>query len=40
MRGKANTLHKIGGANHGNREGDDIWKLRDYKFTVDQGLVL
>lgn len=40
MRGKPNPLLKIGETNHGNRDGEEIWALRDVGFTVEQGEVL
>jgi len=40
MRGKPNPLLRIGEADHGNRDGEEIWALRDVSFTVEQGEVL
>ena len=40
MRGKPNPLLRIGNADHGNRDGEDLWALRDVSFTVEQGEVL
>jgi lipopolysaccharide transport system ATP-binding protein len=40
MRGKPNPLLKIGETDHGNRDGEEIWALRDVSFTVEQGEVL
>ncbi len=40
MRGKPNPLLKIGQSDHGNREGETIWALKDVSFTVEQGEVL
>lgn len=39
-RGKPNPLLKIGEADHGNRDGEELWALRDVSFTVQQGEVL
>ncbi|MGA2490212.1 MAG: polysaccharide ABC transporter ATP-binding protein, partial [Anaerolineales bacterium] len=39
-RGKPNPLLKIGQEDHGNREGDYIWALKDISFTVGEGSVL
>ena len=30
VRGKPNPLLKIGQADHGNRDGEELWALRDY----------
>lgn len=40
MRGKPNPLLKIGDADHGNRDGEELWALKDVSFTVEQGEVL
>ena len=40
MRGKPNPLLRIGETDHGNREGEMIWALKDVSFTVEQGEVL
>ncbi|MEW5829616.1 MAG: ABC transporter ATP-binding protein [Chloroflexota bacterium] len=40
VRGKPNPLLKIGETDHGNRDGEEIWALRDVSFTVEQGEVL
>ncbi|MCG2787398.1 MAG: ATP-binding cassette domain-containing protein, partial [Anaerolineae bacterium] len=40
LRGKPNPLLKIGEADHGNREGEELIALRDVSFTVQQGEVL
>ena len=40
LRGKPNPMLRIGETDHGNREGEEIWALRDVSFTVDQGEVL
>lgn len=40
MRGKPNPLLRIGEADHGNRDGENLWALRDVSFTVEQGEVL
>ncbi len=40
MRGQPNPLLKIGEADHGNRDGEELWALRDVSFTVQQGEVL
>jgi lipopolysaccharide transport system ATP-binding protein len=39
-RGKPNPLLKIGQEDHGNRDGEILWALRDVSFTVEQGGVL
>jgi lipopolysaccharide transport system ATP-binding protein len=39
-RGKPNPLLKIGQIDHGNRDGEDLWALRDVSFSVAQGEVL
>jgi lipopolysaccharide transport system ATP-binding protein len=36
LRGKPNPLLRIGEADHGNREGETIWALKDISFTVEQ----
>ncbi len=40
MRGKPNPLLRIGEVDHGNRDGEQLWALRDVSFTVEQGEVL
>ncbi len=40
LRGKPNPLLRIGEIDHGNRDGETIWALRDITFAVDQGDVL
>ena len=39
-RGKPNPMLRIGEADHGNRDGEEIWALNDVSFTVQQGEVL
>ncbi len=39
-RGKPNPLRKIGQADHGNRDGETLWALKDVSFQVQQGEVL
>jgi lipopolysaccharide transport system ATP-binding protein len=39
-RGKPNPLLRIGEADHGNRDGETIWALKDVSFKVEQGEVL
>ena len=39
-RGKPNPLLRIGETDHGNRDGEDLWALRNVSFTVEQGDVL
>jgi lipopolysaccharide transport system ATP-binding protein len=39
-RGKPNPLLKIGQEDHGNREGEYLWALKDINFTVEEGSVL
>jgi hypothetical protein len=36
----ANPLLKIGERDHGNRDGETIWALKDVSFKVEQGEVL
>ena len=31
---------RIGELDHGNRDGEELWALRDVSFTVEQGKVL
>jgi len=40
LRGKPNPFLKIGTADHGNRDGETIWALKDVSFTVEQGEAL
>ncbi|MDL1911677.1 ABC transporter ATP-binding protein [Chloroflexi bacterium CFX6] len=40
IRGESNPLLKIGEADHGNREGGEVWALKDVSFQVQQGEVL
>jgi lipopolysaccharide transport system ATP-binding protein len=40
MRGKPNPLLRIGETDHGNRDGETLWALKDVSFTVEQGEVL
>ena len=40
LRGKPNPLLRIGEKDHGNRDGEELWALRDVSFTVQQGEVL
>jgi len=40
LRGKPNPHLRIGETDHGNRDGEEIWALRDVSFTVEQGEVL
>jgi lipopolysaccharide transport system ATP-binding protein len=39
-RGKPNPLLRIGETDHGNRDGEEVWALKDINFTVEQGEVL
>ena len=38
--GKPNPLLKIGQEEHGNRDGEEVWALKDVSFQVEQGEVL
>lgn len=40
LRGKPNPLLKIGQTDHGNRDGEELWALKDVSFTVEQGEIL
>ena len=40
LRGKPNPLLRIGEADHGNRDGETLWALKEVSFTVEQGEVL
>ncbi len=40
LRGKANPMLHIGDKDHGNRNGEERWVLRDVSFSVEQGKVL
>ena len=40
VRGKPNPVLKIGEADHGNREGETIWALKDVSFNVQRGQAL
>jgi len=37
VRSKPNPLQKIGEQDHGNRDGETVWALKDVSFTVQQG---
>jgi len=34
MRGKPNPMLRIGEKDHGNRDGEELWALRDVSFAV------
>lgn len=40
VRGKPNPMLKIGETDHGNRDGEEVWALKDVSFQVEQGEVL
>ena len=40
MRGKPNPMLRIGEQDHGNRDGEELWALKDVSFKVEQGEVL
>ena len=40
LRGKPNPHLRIGETDHGNRDGEELWALKDVSFTVEQGEVL
>jgi lipopolysaccharide transport system ATP-binding protein len=40
MRGRPNPMLRIGETDHGHRDGEEIWALKDVSFTVQQGEVL
>jgi len=40
QRGKPNPLLKLGQEDHGNRDGEELWALRDINFSVEQGEAL
>jgi len=40
LRGRPNPHLRIGETDHGNRDGEELWALRDVSFTVEQGEVL
>lgn len=40
LRGKPNPLLRIGETDHGNRDGEELWALKDVSFKVEQGEVL
>jgi len=40
VRGKPNPMFKIGEKDHGNRDGETIWALKNVNFTVEQGEAL
>lgn len=40
LRGKPNPMLRIGEKDHGNRNGEELYALRDVSFTVQQGEVL
>jgi lipopolysaccharide transport system ATP-binding protein len=35
LRGKPNPMLRIGETDHGNRDGEELWALRDVSFTVN-----
>jgi len=39
-RGRPDPLLKIGQEDHGNREGGELWALRDVSFQVQEGEIL
>lgn len=40
MRGKPNPMLRIGEQDHGNRDNEELWALKDISFTVEQGEVV
>ncbi|HEY9089861.1 MAG TPA: ABC transporter ATP-binding protein [Anaerolineaceae bacterium] len=40
LRGKPNPMLKIGEKDHGNRDGETLWALKDVSFSLEQGEVL
>ena len=40
LRGQPNPHLRIGETDHGNRDGEELWALRDVSFTVEQGEAL
>jgi lipopolysaccharide transport system ATP-binding protein len=40
VRGKPNPMLRLGETDHGNRDGESIWALKDVSFTVEQGEAL
>ena len=40
VRGKPNPLLRIGETDYGNRNGEELWALKDISFAVEQGEVL
>lgn len=40
VRGKPNPMLRIGEVDHGNRDGEELWALKDVSFDVKQGEVL
>jgi len=40
IRGRPNPMLRIGETDHGNRDGEELWALRDVSFKVEQGEVL
>ena len=40
LRGRPNPHLRIGETDHGNRDGEELWALKDVSFTVEQGEVL
>lgn len=40
VRGKPNPLLRIGESDHGNRDGEELWAVRNVSFSVEQGEVL
>ena len=40
VRGKPNPMLRLGETDHGNRDGETIWALKDVSFTVEEGETL
>src|SRR5664280_32774 len=40
VRGKPNPMLRIGRTDHGNRDGETVWALKDVSFSVEQGETL
>ncbi len=40
VRGKPNPMLRIGDTDYGNRDGEEVWALKDINFKVEQGEVL